>query len=219
MGNLIEVAKKFFGKAHVVIFLVLFGLVGYGLYQNIQESTRQHRLSTHSHEVMTQITSTQARLYDADTIFMRYSIFKDERYLELYQHNSTDIEASIAKLKSSTEDNAVQQQNCDLLAVDFKRRLEYRKSVSHTDLKTIQQAAVSAESNNLHSTISGRFKLMMDEERQLLEKREEAFIFSVGVLILLLSMGGVMLAAAFGYISGEVAASRRVLSDFISGIK
>ncbi len=93
-------------------FLLLTGVVvanACASFWNISTLATTHRLTVHTHEVLTQIEETLSLLKDAETGQRGYLITGESRYLRPYEDAAAGIQQRSKRLGELTADNANQQ--------------------------------------------------------------------------------------------------------------
>lgn len=176
----------------------LLVLVGSVVYRSAQGSAQTMAWVAHSYQVMATLNDTLSALSTAETAQRGYIITGNTDYLELYYQAVPQIKTAVGQVGTLTVDNDRQQKRIPALKSETEARIATMQRGIILRQRGFQQAQNfvmsgigQSQTNELHALIAQ----MGDEERNLLQSRNETARTSAN-LTLLMSSGGIAISFA-----------------------
>ena len=197
-----------------LVVLVLLLTTGLSI-RSANQFTENNKSVRHTHEVLTQIDESLARLLDAETGQRGFVITGLERYLEPYRTALPRIAESLDKAKALTADNPQQQRRLEELRLLIGAKLdelnETIQLVRDKGFDAAKQVVLSDKGKKIMDDIRKLFGQMEDEERSLLNERQvlvmnslentrNAIVVGTGMAIVIV----VLIVIVFNLMSGKL---------------
>jgi PAS domain S-box-containing protein len=204
--------------------LLLLAANGYVSRQAVRVVTGNDRLLAHTQEVLTALEALQSTVTDAETGQRGYVLTGKESYLGPYQEARASIPARLARLRSLTADNPVQQGRLPLLDGKVRAKLaELEETVELRRKEGIDAALAVVETDRGASLMSGIREIvasMKAEENRLLKLRvreSERSATVVQVTLWVANLVAIALLAAFTFLAfrrlGEQQRNAQLLAE------
>lgn len=195
--------------AGFTIALVIFVVVGFVSWRNVEKSTEDAAWVSHTHEVMATLTKLLSALQDVETGQRGYIISGEESYLAPYNNAVSAVEVHRQHLAELVNDNPREASRVQALTPLIAEKLgainDGIEARRRADFATAQQVIVTGKGRKTMDDIRGVLRAMEESEQQLLAERAEqataaarnatsTIFVGTGLAILLSALVGFLIA-------------------------
>jgi PAS domain S-box-containing protein len=188
-------------RALLVLAVLILMCVGWLSYHSALQLAGTSTWIAHSQEVLLRLEQIRADIRAAEAGQRGYLLTGGPEYLDSYNTSIENIKSNFLVARRLTADNATQQRRLDNLGPLLDHRLALLKEVldrSHQGEKTGAVDIIRlGEGRQLTETLRSMIGEMEDEERQLLERREQNQQASVRRTLSIVITGGTVSVLLF----------------------
>jgi methyl-accepting chemotaxis protein len=160
------------------LVLVIFVIVGFLSWRNVQQNTADARWVAHTQEVRGTLARLLSSMIDAETAQRGFILTGDESYLEPYKSAANDVESQRAHLVELVGDNPRQLARAQSLEALVADRMEHVdagiEARRRGGLEAGQQVVLSGQGKKVMDEIRDVIRTMDETETQLLSERAKS---------------------------------------------
>jgi PAS domain S-box-containing protein len=158
------------GLVAVLLFISVTTFLG---FRQTAEFVEDERRIIHTHEVLSQISGTYARIREVESAVRGFALTEEEAFLESFPEHRSGILESVGRLQTLVRDNPRQLKRLDGLSSLLIERVERWELLIRK--RRTDGVAAAGEQASLGRVVSGKIRGVLDEmeqeERGLLESR------------------------------------------------
>lgn len=174
-------------KLLTIIFLSGNFILGFALYESLQNLMQTNQLVKHTLDVLYQSGNILAQGIEIETSARGYVITQDSTFLKPLATAEKTVYKNISQLRQIIIDNPTQVARVDSISVLIQKRLNISSHMVHLRDKNGLAAAIEYSNHEIRFSNSGNLRLLtseiQNEENKLLKQREDASNYSVTVFI------------------------------------
>ena len=126
---------------------VILAVVAIFSFRNSEKIIDSNERVTHTQEVLTELSLLRALSVDGETSVRGFVITDNEDFLKLYSQARQDINEQLAKIKSLTADNPIQQENINQLQKQIGLRVNIMATLIELRHQSFEKAREEASTD------------------------------------------------------------------------
>ena len=157
---------------------ILFMVVGFSLFQSIEETSSKKELAVHTMDVLEEINGLMMFNFEQESVFRGQLIYPEENFIVGFHKGKTKFQNSLYQLTKLVKDNPLQMKNIDSLKLIYESKQNSYNEILFADSSILEPDMIKshiAEVNNQSNRFKGICNSMAAIENSLLEERETEF--------------------------------------------
>ena len=157
---------------------ILFTILGYSLFQSIEETNDKKELELHTMDILEEINGLLMFNFEQESVFRGQLIFPEKNFVADFHKRKVRFQNSLYQLSILVKDNPRQLKKIDSLEVIFDAKQTSYNKILFADSSNLKQTAIKEnieEINKQSEVFKSVCKSMISAESNLLEKREKEF--------------------------------------------